>query len=377
MSTRRRWHLAALAAVAALVVAGCGGGNTDSPLATRVISFGDSLSDIGTYAPATSVNGPGTGAPYFGGKFTTNTHTGYTTTSNTSTANIWVEWISARLGVPITPAQAGFAGQSVMCPVTLTNPALAGSCTGYGQGGSRVTDPNGIGHSGGALTVPITAQMDNFLTRFTGYGGGDIVFVLGGDNDIFYWAGAVGQAAATPDQATAAVALAGTELATLVKDKVLANGAKRVVVLTAVDPSVAAGYAAAPAQTKALLTGLTTAFNSALSTGLQGADVRLFDTNAVLARAIASPSSFGLSNVTTAACDPATISAITGGQVTDGSSLFCNATAGAPFNGLKTDASPSTWLFADGVHPTTGGHRILADQVWAALKDFGWVPDNL
>ena len=72
MNTRRRWHLSALAA-AALIVAGCGGGNsTDSPLATRVVAFGDSLTDLGAYIPATSINGPGTGAPYFGGKFTTN-----------------------------------------------------------------------------------------------------------------------------------------------------------------------------------------------------------------------------------------------------------------------------------------------------------------
>ena len=52
--------------------------------------------------------------------------------------------------------------------------------------------------------------------------------------------------------------------------------------------------------------------------------------------------------------------------------------SGAPNrSSLVAGASASTWLFADGVHPTTGGHRIFADQVWAALKEFGWVPDNL
>ena len=43
---------------------------------------------------------------------------------------------------------------------------------------------------------------------------------------------------------------------------------------------------------------------------------------------------------------------ITGGAVTDGSSLFCNATPGAPFNGLRAGADVNTWQFADGVHPT-------------------------
>ena len=63
--------------------------------------------------------------------------------------------------------------------------------------------------------------------------------------------------------------------------------------------------------------------------------------------------------------------------MTDGSSLFCNASPGVPFNGLATGASASTYLFADGLHPTTGGHKFLADQVWGKLKEFGWVPSNL
>jgi len=106
MITRRHWHISALAAVA-LIVAGCGGGTTDSPLASRVIVFGGSLSDIGTYTPATSLTTTPGAAPYFGGKFTTNTFAEYalppaggTRPANTSTANIWVEWIAARLGYP-------------------------------------------------------------------------------------------------------------------------------------------------------------------------------------------------------------------------------------------------------------------------------------
>ena len=54
------------------------------------------------------------------------------------------------------------------------------------------------------------------------------------------------------------------------------------------------------------------------------------------------------------ACDAAKISAITRGQITDGSSLFCNSTAGAPYNGIRTGASITTWQFADGVHHMLG-----------------------
>ena len=68
----------------------------------------------------------------------------------------------------MTPAEVGFNGQSVKCPAA-ANPAFATTCTGYGQGGARVTDPNGIGHNPdgtGALTVPIKTQIANHLARF-------------------------------------------------------------------------------------------------------------------------------------------------------------------------------------------------------------------
>ena len=68
----------------AALLAACGGGEPSIPGSgspsgaptskgsfTALVTFGDSLSDLGTYAPATSLAGNGT-APYFGGKFSTN-----------------------------------------------------------------------------------------------------------------------------------------------------------------------------------------------------------------------------------------------------------------------------------------------------------------
>ena len=93
MISRRQWQLAALTTASALFLAACGGGSgisgaVDAPVAKRVIVFGDSLSDLGTYTPATQIplgQAPGV-PPFFGGRFTTNTFTGYSATSNTSTA---------------------------------------------------------------------------------------------------------------------------------------------------------------------------------------------------------------------------------------------------------------------------------------------------
>jgi phospholipase/lecithinase/hemolysin len=165
----------------AALLAACGGGDPHVPGSgspagapttpgtfTALVSFGDSLSDVGTYAPATSLSGDGR-APYFGGKFTTN--------SDSMTGDmLWVENLAASLGLVITPAEVGFAGSSVACPAAAT-PALAGTCTAYGQGGARVTDPNGIGKSGGALTVPVATQVANHLTRFSSFRDTDLVLV--------------------------------------------------------------------------------------------------------------------------------------------------------------------------------------------------------
>jgi phospholipase/lecithinase/hemolysin len=121
----------ALSIVAAVLLAACGGGDpyvpgTGSPSGapttkgtfSAVVSFGDSLSDIGAYTPATAI--PGTSpAVYLGGKFSTNFGSG------ASAGTIWVENIATSLGLAITPAEVGFAGQSVKCPIALSVPAMA------------------------------------------------------------------------------------------------------------------------------------------------------------------------------------------------------------------------------------------------------------
>ena len=110
-----------------LLLAACGGSDPDVPGSgspsgapttagtfAAVVSFGDSLSDIGSYAPATSLAGNGA-SPYFGGRFTTNdTTTGAPTA--TPLGKVWVENLAASLGLVVTPAEVGFAGTSVQCP---------------------------------------------------------------------------------------------------------------------------------------------------------------------------------------------------------------------------------------------------------------------
>ncbi len=384
----------ALAAAALLTACGgndaniAGSGQPDGAPTTKgtftaVVSFGDSLSDIGAYAPATSLTGNGQ-PPYFGGKFT----------ANSATAKIWVENLATTLNVVVTPAEVGFGATSVKCPAA-ASPPLAGTCTVYGQGGSRVTDPNGIGKATGALTVPMKTQIANHLARFTSFKTSDLIIVWGGNNDAFVQFGNFSAAATqiqtdaaagriNADQAnlllfqaqtTAQYAMkaAAQELAGYVKSEILAKGGKYVAVMTLPDSTLTPFGSTLPATAKPVLSGLVDTFNLWLRDGLTGAAVKIIDQNAPGKDVYANPAKYGLTNNTVPTCDPVKIQAITGGAVTDGSSLFCNSTAGAPYNGIRTGADVNTWQFADGVHPTPGGHKVISDYVTAQLRAFGWL----
>jgi outer membrane lipase/esterase len=398
--TIRSW---ALTAVAAALLAACGGSDPDVPGSvepngapttkggfTSVVSFGDSLSDLGAYAPATSLTGNGA-APYFGGKFTV----------NSTTATVWVENIAKDLGLTITPAEVGFNKLSSKCPAAQVNAALAGTCTGYGMGGSRVTDPNGIGKAAdgnGALTVPMKTQIANHLARFTSFKATDLIFVYGGNNDAFVQFGVFSAKAtqiqtdgvagkltadqvslalfAAQNESLAGMKLAAQELAAYVRDQILAKGGKYVVVMTLPDSTQTPFGSTLPPTAKPVLTALVDNFNQWLRDGLANQPVKIMDQNGPAKEVFANPTKFGVTNNTAPTCDAAKISVITRGAVTDGSSLFCNGTAGAPFNGLRTVPTGTdlgTWQFSDGVHPTPFGHKLISDVVKQQLTAYGWI----
>jgi outer membrane lipase/esterase len=146
-----------------------------------------------------------------------------------------------------------------------------------------------------------------------------------------------------------------------------------VAVLNLPDSTLTPFGASLPANAKPVLTGLVDVFNLWLREGLTGRPVLWFDANTTFKAAYNNPGAYGITNNTAPACDAAAISAITGGAVTDGSSLFCNSTVGAPYYGLRAGADPTTWQFADGVHPTTGGHKIFSDAVVTQLQAAGWL----
>ena len=336
----RQWMGVASAALA-LGLTACGGesdqtGSSNVATVQRMVVFGDSLSDAGTYTPAAAAVG--------GGKFTTNP------------GPIWAETVASQFGVALTPAVMGYANQVQSCPKP--------GCFDYAQGGSRVTDPNGIGHNGGAgaLTYPVKQQLANFYaaSNNTFNGNSDLVFVFGGNNDIFYWAAAVAAnpTTVTPAIATAQVQQAATELVGYIKDMIGKN-ATQLYVFNLPDSSLTPQGVAGGVAGQALLHALVGTFNTTLQSGLAGTTARVIDFNSQLTAAIQNGAQFGLPNTSTPACDATKINALVPGA--GGSSLFCSA------NTLVAPGADQTYLFADGVHPTTGGHRLIASNVLQRL----------
>ena len=166
---------------------------------------------------------------------------------------------------------------------------------------------------------------------------------------------------------------AALELSALVRDQILAKGAKYVAVWNLPDSGLTPYGLSIGAQGQATLGVMVDTFNLWLREGLTGLPVRVVDANAGFKDVWNNPARYGITQNQIPACDATKIAAVTGGVITDGSSLFCNATAGVPFNTLRDGADVNTWQFADGVHPTTGGHKLIADDALKALRSFGWI----
>lgn len=351
----------------------------------RVIAFGDSLTDGGTYTIWASGAASGAnrfiGTPFvaleaaslWGGKFTTNP------------GKVWVEHLAATYDYPIKPALL-MGGQQPMLNLSQLG---CTTCTNYAQGGARIADQPGIGNQGtsagqndynranafnAASTLPVREQITIHLAANGKFAAGDLVLVLAGANDIFVQA----QAAASPQAAQAAVQAAATSLigeAVRLRD---ANATALVVIglpdMGNTPSGVASGQAAA-------LTGLSTQlFNAVVSQGLKAQGIAFLDPNPVLSAIMANPAKYGIKTTIdktdstkareSVACGANAIAQkLAGDNPLEPSSLYCSVpnTAAGNNGTLRVPGADSTYLFADGVHPSSQAHKILADHLGVEL----------
>ncbi|MBW3508851.1 MULTISPECIES: SGNH/GDSL hydrolase family protein [Janthinobacterium] len=232
----------ALAVLAAAVLAGCGGASGgDQTLKvkyTAQVSFGDSLSDVGSYAVA-GVAASG------GGKFTIN---GDNTKINPElTGKNWTEHLAAQFGLPAPcAAETGLEGS---VPSLQAPRVKHAGCFGYAMGGSRVTKPVGpnnklAGGALGALTVPVVTQIANHLAVSGGkFSGTEVVFVMAGGNDVLFLLGQL-QAGATDAGKKAGADAGAKAFASNLITALVANSTNPVTAAQAIGAAVATASAA-------------------------------------------------------------------------------------------------------------------------------------
>ncbi|HOZ25063.1 MAG TPA: autotransporter domain-containing protein [Thermomonas sp.] len=304
-----------LTAAIALAAAPAFAGPADSPF-TQTIFFGDSLTDGGFFRsllPPSVQN--------VTGQFTTNP--GY----------VWSQYL----------ADYYDSNADVAWKATGATPTLSPGGNNWAVGGAR-TGTDSVGALG--YTPSLASQYARYLSSGNTVDPNALYTVWGGANDLF-------AVQANPAQAQAIIGGAVTAQIGLVGALTQA-GAQYILVPTIPDlgltPSSRAGGAVAMAQG----TALTNSYNSALFGGLASAGLHVIplDTFHFLQEVVANPGAYGITNVTGTACQP---------QIT-AQSLTCNPTS------LVNPGAPNSYLFADGVHPTSGAHKVIGDFAISVIE---------
>jgi outer membrane lipase/esterase len=277
-----------------------------------VIVFGDSLSDSGFYRPGLGAL-VGQQAAAGLGRFTTNP------------GPVWAELIASNYGGDGRPANAGGGN--------------------YAQGGMRVSQPSPASLVGpGGTQRPVSTQITEFLAPRNGAADPNGLYAVWvGANDIFANLGAFQAGAISAAQLQAnSLDAANAEVAQIARLR--AAGARYILVFGIPDIGTTPQFAGPLASS---VTQLTAGYNLTLWNGLAATGTRVIpvDTFTLLSEVRANASAFGFTNITAPACLPA-----------GSSSLTCSA-ANIPAG------AANTYLYADGVHPTSGAHAIVADFV--------------
>ncbi len=224
---------------------------------------------------------------------------------------------------------------------TTANPFNQGG-TNYAMGGARVTRQDTYSPQ----ALPVTTQLTNYLGSQS-VDANALYYISGGPNDIFYQVGLVGAGVITPTQMQANIASAATDLLAQI-GRLHAAGARYIMVANVPDISSTPLQGAQPTAPFGAVTQL---FNGTLSAGLNqlGFDVISLDLYNLVREVVANPSAYGFVNATLPACTTET-------------SLTCTPAT------LREANAGTTWVFADGVHPTTGMHRVAADYAVSVIE---------
>lgn len=307
--TRGRW-VSAVSLLLASVFA------TPVQAYSNLFVFGDSLSDAGNNAalllgPPLSL--PATGpAQITGNDFVATLPSAAGTYSN---GPVWAQLLAPKLG-------AGVAA----------NPSLLGG-TNFASGGAETSVQTPVPGLPGVTTFSLQSQLNTYLGLSGGMASGSALYVLeDGANNARRLLGS-GQAldpAAVAQEASNYASDVGHMV-----DQLQAAGAQHIIVWNTPNLGLTPEAMSFGAGAAMLATSVAFQFNADLATRLAGeSGVQIYDVYAAFTTLAAAPAAFGLSNVTTACGNNASV---------------CGLTP----------------LFWDGIHPTTAGHQLLANGMLA------------
>ncbi|AZN37476.1 SGNH/GDSL hydrolase family protein [Iodobacter ciconiae] len=379
----------AILLLTSLLAACGGGGDTGSPADIRsikeIVSFGDSLSDIGTYNPTTADADLTNDIPV-GLRFTTKPATA-------PAGAVWTEILAAEYGLNITPNRVvNFSGLNPATGAAVGTPATMGKIydlggSAYAEGGARIEidtlDEQGKLTDGlitlkpgvtyqSASALSIKGQIAKYKAARTSFNASQLVLIQGGPNDFFAFLSGVADGTINPSTASTEIGKNVTAMVTQIKTLV-AMGASKVVYANMPDLGVTPQFVSTPL--KGLATNLSIEYNKAVAAALAAEvtakQVVIVDTAGLVAKAIASPVSFGLVNTSNMACNnDISVSATPLPPTTNPanvSALTCNAKT------LVAAAADTNYLFADGVHPTIAGHTILGKAAAVTAMAAGYI----
>ena len=299
------------------------------PTYSAIYAFGDSLSDAGNASIASSAAGTTTpvSPPYYKEQY------GPISGNVFSNGPTWVQDLSIALGLG-----------------TLA-PTLAGG-TDFAVGGAQTGATPQNGNSLSQQATSLSAQLAQFqAARLLSKPPANTLYTVSiGANDIL---AILSNQSLTAQQQTADVNAAVANEISFLKQLVGA-GAANLLVLNVPDlgktPSVLSGAAAGGNAPSAALDAeasqLSSAYNAALTSQLPSigaTSVKVVDAYQLINSAVADPSLYGLTNVT---------SPVWSGNYTSASSGTLAATS---------TAAQNQYLFWDTLHPTETGHQNIAD----------------
>ena len=252
-STKTAWMTAIALGMITLACGGASGGQV-----TGIVSFGDSLSDLGNFYAATGGAVPPSSLNYDQGRF--------------SNGPIWLEYLAKDLGVAAPTASVNGG----------TDYAYGGAMTGTGNAQGSffgVTIP--VPNIGTQIATYLQSNTPSANQLFTIWGGAND-FLNGGQTNPYIPAGNI-----------------ATEIATLA-----AAGAKQFLVVNLPPLGDLPITSSMPAPVPQELNALSAGFNAILSaetTQLQqslGIQIQTLDVNSLFTSVIADPAHYGFTNVT-------------------------------------------------------------------------------